>query len=67
VAKSRSSFEGADEGAGAIRTFFRCSLRTLRGCWKCLFPGLKDHRHDPVVGLALRRGDGSRVHIERDP
>jgi len=32
VARLRGTFEGADEGAGAIRTFFLLWLRTPRGC-----------------------------------
>jgi hypothetical protein len=31
------------------------------------FPASNTHTHDLIVGLALRRGDSSCVHIERDP
>jgi hypothetical protein len=37
------------------------------GAEKFLPPRLKHHFHDPVIGLALRRGDRSCVYIERDP
>ena len=32
-----------------------------------LAESFKNHRHDPIIRLAFRRGDCSRVHIERDP